>query len=235
MSAGGSRILVADDDDDARELVGAAIADLGFEVIPAVDGEDAIERCKKEMPDLAVLDVMMPGRSGPEVCAWIKNNDQGQLVPVLILTARDQIDDKVEAFEGGADDYLTKPFNFRELQARIKALLRVRGLNLVLQQKNRELHAAQAKIVAQERQLLAGQIAGTAAHKLGQPLTAIKLNCHLLEVLDTKDEKFIKALEAIQQDVNRMASMIEQLRSVDAAKTASYYGKTKILDVAEEE
>jgi len=227
-------ILIADDDPDALDLVGLGVADLGFLPLEARDGNEAWAKFKECPPDLAVLDLMMPGLSGNEVCQRIKASQKGKHVPVLILTARDGLQDKVTALEGGADDYLTKPFHVPELQARIKALLRVRDLNLSLWEKNQELTAAQEKLIQQERQLLVMQLAGTAAHQLGQPLSAILLNCHLLEKLPVSDARFRQTLAAIQQDARRMAELIEKLRTVDARQKKDYYQKTQILDLEKE-
>lgn len=224
-------VLVADDDEDALAIVGDAISFMGYEVIEARDGDEAARVFKEAKPDLAVLDWMMPGLSGPEVCAEIKSSPGGELVPVLILTARDGIEDKVAALEGGADDYITKPFHLKELQARVNALLRVGELHQILQSKNEQLKKMQEKLIAQERQLVVTQLAGTAAHRLGQPLSAILLNCHLLDSLPAEDEKYMNALESIKLDANRMASLIDQLREVDAEATQKYYGEEAILDM----
>ena len=222
-------ILVADDDPDVRSIVSSAISMLGFEYVEAADGLQAASLVKELRIDLAILDFMMPGKNGLEVCEYIKNLDGGAHIPVLLLTARDALKDKVDALQQGVDDYLTKPFHYEELQARVKAQLRVRELNLNLKSKNEELLAAQAKIVTQERQLLATQLAGSAAHSLGQPLSAIMLNCHLLENLDQQHDKYRQALAAIKNDVKRMAEMLEKLKTVDAAQTEQYYGSTAIL------
>lgn len=227
----GKMILIADDDPDALNLVGLGVSALGFQAVEAHDGNEAWEKFEVLSPDLAVLDLMMPGLSGNDVCQRIKGSDLGRHVPVIILTARDALQDKVTALEGGADDYLTKPFHVPELQARIKALLRVRELNLSLRQKNQELLAAQEKLIQQERQLLVMQLAGTAAHQLGQPLSAILLNCHLLEKLPANDSRFSQALAAIKQDARRMAELIEKLKTVDAQKKEDYHGQTQILDI----
>ncbi|NLF24042.1 MAG: response regulator [Deltaproteobacteria bacterium] len=197
----------------------------------AVDGEAALYACGEALPDLAILDVMMPGTDGLQVCGQLKRRTGGEFVPVLMLTARDTIDDKIAALQEGADDYLTKPFKFKELQIRIEALLRMRDLNLQLQAKNEELAAMQQKLVEQERQLVANQLAGTAAHGLGQPLSAITLNCHLLEVLSPDDPKYQHALYAIKSDVKRMVGMLEKLRNVDARQTREYYDGVDILEI----
>lgn len=224
-------ILIADDDPDALDLVGLGVSTLGFQPVEARDGNEAWQKFEEYSPDLAVLDLMMPGLSGNDVCAKIKKSELGAHVPVIILTARDGLQDKVTALEGGADDYLTKPFHVPELQARLKALLRVRELNLNLRDKNQKLLAAQEKLIQQERQLLVMQLAGTAAHQLGQPLSAILLNCHLLEKISVDDARFGQALAAIKQDAKRMAELIERLKTVDPAKKESYHGEMQILDI----
>ncbi len=224
-------LLIADDDADTRAIVGSAIQMLGHDFIEAGDGAQALSLATQVKIDLAILDVMMPEMHGTAVCEGIKKLEGGEFIPVLMLTARDSVKDKVTALEGGADDYLTKPFHYQELQARIKALLRVRELNLRLREKNTELQAMQEKLVQQERQILVAQLAGTAAHQLGQPLSAIMLNCHLIETLPLGDERSKKALSAIKQDAKRMAELIEKLRNADASKTASYHGKTAILNI----
>lgn len=226
-------VLIADDDEDTRVLVGNTISMMGLTTILAEDGETALEACQETMPDLAILDMMMPGMNGSEVCEHIKKSKGGLSVPVLILTARDSLQDKVDALEEGADDYLTKPFHYQELQARVKALLRVRELNVTLQEKNQQLEEMQQKLVEQERQLAVDQLAGTAAHQLGQPLAAMLLYCNLLKTLSPDDPKFKTAINGLDADAKRMAELIEKLKLADAKKTEGYYGKVNILDIEE--
>jgi DNA-binding response OmpR family regulator len=223
------RILIADDDPDTRVIVASVISILGHQPVVVADGQEAIDECTKQLPDLLIADYMMPALNGVEVCHRLKHDLGGDYIPVLMLTARDTIQDKVMALEEGVDDYITKPFNYQELQARVKALLRMRDLNEVLRQKNEELKEVQERLVAQERQLVVGQLAGAAAHQLGQPLSAILLNCYLLEQLPKEDEKFIEALASIQSDAKRMAEMIERLRGVNAAEREGYFRDTEIL------
>lgn len=227
-----ARILIADDDPDARAIVRLGVEALGLSYVEAEDGNKAWQLFQEHTPDLAILDRMMPGLSGTDVCRKIKGDSHGLHVPVILLTACDGLQDKVDAFSDGVDDYLTKPFHLEELQARLKALLRVRELTLKLQEKNEQLIMVQDQLIKHERQLLVGQLAGTAAHQLGQPLSAIMLNCHLIEKLPATDERYQKALQAIKQDAKRMAELIEQLKSADASKTESYHGKTAILDIS---
>jgi two-component system response regulator MprA len=116
------RVLVVDDEPDVRVAVRRALALDGHSVELAADGEEALRMLQAGPPDLVVLDVNMPGVDGLEVCRRIRA--AGDLVPVLMLTARDEISDRVAGLEAGADDYLSKPFAVEELLARVKALLR---------------------------------------------------------------------------------------------------------------
>jgi DNA-binding response OmpR family regulator len=146
-----------------------------------------------------------------------------------MLTARDGLQDKVEALERGVDDYITKPFQFPELQARIKAWLRVRELNLSIMAKNQELEQAQAKLLQQERQLTLVKLAGTVAHSLGQPLSAIMLNCHLLECVSKEDPRFTKALSAVKSDVQRMVEQVNAIKTLNADSDSQYYEALSIF------
>lgn len=115
------KILVVDDEASIRQIIEARLNMAGFDVITAADGEEALEVFANQRPDLIVLDIMMPRMDGLQVCREIRKQDQ---VPIIMLTAKGEIPDRINALEMGADDYLTKPFSPRELEARIKAVLR---------------------------------------------------------------------------------------------------------------
>jgi len=114
-------ILVVDDEEAIAEAVRARLESEGYQVVVAYDGPQAIKLHAEHRPDLVVLDLMLPGMDGLEVCQVIQRNSW---TPVLMLTARTEEADKVTGFAVGADDYLTKPFSLRELAARVKAILR---------------------------------------------------------------------------------------------------------------
>jgi two-component system, OmpR family, response regulator MtrA len=118
-----ARILVADDDVDIRELVEFKLSTLGHDVVAVGDGAAAIDACQAERPDLAVLDVMMPGVSGLDAIRAIRADPALADLPVILLTARAQESDVETGFDSGADDYITKPFSPRELASRVQALL----------------------------------------------------------------------------------------------------------------
>lgn len=116
------RVLVVEDERKLARLMTTALGQERHTVDVAYDGEEAINRAQAGIYDVIVLDVMLPERSGIEVCRWLRAHDI--TTPVLLLTARDQIEDKVEGLDAGADDYMTKPFAFEELAARLRALRR---------------------------------------------------------------------------------------------------------------
>ena len=118
-----ARILVADDDVDIRELVEFKLSTLGHDVVAVADGAAAIDACQASRPDLAVLDVMMPGVSGLDAIRAIRSDPGLADLPVILLTARAQESDVETGFDSGADDYITKPFSPRELASRVQALL----------------------------------------------------------------------------------------------------------------
>jgi DNA-binding response OmpR family regulator len=117
----GQTVLVVDDEEAIAEAVRARLESEGYRVIVAADGPEALRIHRDERPDLVVLDLMLPGMDGLEVCREIQ---RGSWTPVLMLTARTEEADKVAGFAVGADDYLTKPFSLRELASRVKAILR---------------------------------------------------------------------------------------------------------------
>ena len=115
------RILVVDDDENICRLLKMYLANEGFQVLVAYEGSKALEYVEKEKIDLIILDVMMPVMDGWDVCKAVRNMSA---VPIIMLTARDMLEDKLLGFEAGADDYLVKPFETKELVARVKARLR---------------------------------------------------------------------------------------------------------------
>ena len=121
------RILVVDDDRAVRESLRRSLAFNGYQVDLAVDGKDALEAVQQRRPDAMVLDVMMPRLDGLEVCRRMR--EAGDELPILVLTARDAVSDRVAGLDAGADDYLPKPFALEELLARLRALLRRRTVD----------------------------------------------------------------------------------------------------------
>jgi two-component system response regulator MtrA len=118
-----AKILVAEDDSDLRLLVSLKLESAGHQVVSVEDGSSAAAQCSSLRPDLVILDLMMPGMSGLEVCRYIRASDDLKATPVILLTARAQASDIEAGKAAGVDEYLTKPFSPRELAFRVSSLL----------------------------------------------------------------------------------------------------------------
>ena len=121
------RIYITEDDDSIRELVTVALSAYSYEVESFVSAEDCLAATEKQVPDIFLFDIMLPGMDGVQAVKILRENEQTKNTPILMLTAKSAEIDKVFGLENGADDYLTKPFGIMELAARIKALLRRSG------------------------------------------------------------------------------------------------------------
>jgi two-component system cell cycle response regulator len=133
------KILVVDDHEDNIELLRARLEARGYEVYGANDGQAALDQVDKVCPDLILLDVMMPRMDGMEVVRRLKSNANLPFIPVIMQTALDSTENKVEGLDAGADDYITKPINFAELEARVNSLLRIKALQADLAAREKEL------------------------------------------------------------------------------------------------
>src|SRR5512144_511735 len=122
-----NKILIVDDEPDIVELVTYNLKKDGFRVTTASGGEEALDKIRKGAFDLVVLDLMLPGIQGVEICRIIRNDPKTVATPIIMLTAKGEEVDRIIGLESGADDYMTKPFSARELIARIKAVLRRTG------------------------------------------------------------------------------------------------------------
>jgi phosphate regulon transcriptional regulator PhoB len=118
------KILIVDDEKDIVDLVAYNLEKEGYETLKALDGEKALQLVRTKTPDLVVLDLMLPGIQGLEVCKRIRKVPETAAIPIIMLTAKGEEIDKVLGLEIGADDYITKPFSVKELLARVKAVLR---------------------------------------------------------------------------------------------------------------
>ena len=140
------RILVVDDHEDNIELLRARLEARGYIVDSAPDGQAALDQVERQCPDLILLDVMMPKMDGIEVVRRLKKNSALPFIPVIMQTALDSTENKVEGLDAGADDYITKPINFAELEARVNSLLRIKKLQNELAEREKQLSALNDKL-----------------------------------------------------------------------------------------
>jgi diguanylate cyclase (GGDEF)-like protein len=146
-----AHILIVDDHEDNVELLRARLEARGYRTTAAWDGREALEAVHRERPDLILLDVMMPHVDGMEVARRIKGDRELPFIPIIMQTALDSTEHKVEGLDAGADDYITKPINFAELEARVRSMLRVKALQDEVERQRDELQALNQRLLSISR------------------------------------------------------------------------------------
>ena len=141
-----AKVLLVEDDPVQASATKEILQKVGYDVILAEDGITAIKAVKTEKPDIILLDVILPGMDGYEICRWLKIEETTKGIPVIMLTVKKELSDKISGLHIGADDYLPKPYNELELNARIYALLRTKALQDELRMKNRQLEELLHKV-----------------------------------------------------------------------------------------
>ncbi len=140
MKKAEKKILIVDDEEDILEITRYNLSREGYQVICVTSGEDALKKARSEIPNLIVLDLMLPGLDGLEVCKLLKNDPKTSHIPIIMLTAKDEEADIVTGLELGADDYITKPFSPRVLAARVKAVLRRKNIEISQEEEPIHIH-----------------------------------------------------------------------------------------------
>jgi signal transduction histidine kinase len=177
---GTTPILVVDDDQRNVRLMESILKAHDYVVLKAYNGEEALRLVETERPDLILLDVMMPKMSGFELCQRLKVRYETRLLPIIMVTALNSLEDKVRALEIGADDFLSKPINKVELLAKVRAVLRVKALQDEVERQKMELEATNAELLRMQgfRESLTQMV----VHDLKNPLASIMGNIQLLQM-----------------------------------------------------
>ncbi len=191
------KILVVDDEALIVMLIEKTLESSGYNIVTAGDGIEALEKVEDEGPDLIILDVMMPKMNGLEVCRRLKNNDKTRPIPVVMLTSKDYIEDKITGFETGADDYITKPFNPKEFQARIKSLM--------------ERNLYQHKRAENEKQQALEKMVEGIAHEVRNPIVSIGGFARRIRNKLSPNDRLHTYADHIIQEVERLETMVNQI------------------------
>jgi len=191
------RILIVDDTIDAVELLRKRLRSEGYDTAEAYDGEEGLKKVVEYNPDLIVLDVMMPKIDGYEVCHRLKLDETTRYIPIIMLTAKSDVASKVKGLDIGADDYLPKPFDYKELSARVRSLLTIK--------------AAHEKLVEEKKSGALEQMMDQVAHEIRNPLTSIGGFARKVYGKLPESDPNKKYMEMIIDDVAILESMIKQL------------------------
>jgi len=211
-----SKILIVDDAVDTVELLKKRLRFEGYDTAEAYDGKEALKLVPEYNPDLIILDVMMPKLNGYEVCQRLKSNENTKYIPVLMLTAKSEVEDKVKGLDIGADHYLAKPFNYKELSARVRSLVATK--------------AAREKLVEEEKSEALEQMMEEVAHEIRNPLTSIGGFARRVYDRLPQGDPNKKYMEMIINDVARLENMMKELLELETA-AISYRERTNINDV----
>lgn len=182
-----AEILIVDDTPNNLRFLSKMLTEQGYEVRKAINGAMALKSVQSEPPDLILLDIMMPELNGYEVCSALKSDQRTREIPIIFLSALDEVMDKVKAFKVGGIDYITKPFQFEEVLVRVKTHLTLRQLTQDLekrvaertqemQQALRELQQTQLQLVQHEKMSTLGQLVAGIGHEINNPINLIAGN-----------------------------------------------------------
>ena len=216
-------ILIVDDLPKNLQVLGIILREKDYEIAAAAGGRQALEMVGTRLPDLILLDVIMPEPDGFQVCEKLKASAETKDIPVIFLTARTGTEDIVKGFELGAVDYVTKPFNKAELLARVGSHL--------------ELQKAQREIIKLEQKNAAMAMAVTANHEINQPLTVLRGNFDLFQntldrtSLTDKQQKFLMKM---QEAMEKVQVILKKFKNSTSIHFENYLGTQKMVVFEEE-
>ena len=218
------RILVIDDLPENVFMLQDRLEHEGFEVLTAYDGYTGINTAKNELPDLILLDVMMPDITGLEVCKILVNEPTTKDIPIILVTAKSGAEDTKEGLEAGAFDYIKKPFNRIELLARVKSALKLSEAHKLL-------------LSIEKRDTFIATVV-TANHKIKQPLTLLSLSSAAIKRELTKDEVskdgILKRVKYIDLAVKEITDVLNQLNAIKEPILSDYTSNIKMIKVEDE-
>ena len=219
------RILVIDDLPENVFLLQDRLEYEGYEVLTACDGKSGIEKATAELPDLILLDVMMPDINGFEVCKKLVNDSKTSAIPIILVTAKIDAEDTKEGLDAGAYDYIKKPFNKVELLARVKSALKLSEANKLL-------------VEVEKRNTFFATVV-TANHKIKQPLTLLSLSSAAIKRELKKDEiskdTLLGKLKYIDIAIKEITDVLDQLNTIKEPVLSNYTKNIKMIKVEEDE
>lgn len=237
MKNNASSILIIEDNPATVSVLYNLLNEAGFEVLVALDGDNAMKSAEEGRPDIILLDVMLCGMDGFEICRRLKTSEATRDIPVLFMTALTRTVDKVKGFELGAVDYITKPFEPEEVLARLKTHLMIQQLQQDLQQKNEELHAA----LDRERELneLKSRFISIASHEFRTPLASILFSKNLLQRYAHKLSEqelageMAEELASVERSVHQMTAVLDEVLTITKSESGKVTFTPEMIDLTE--
>jgi two-component system cell cycle response regulator len=218
------KILIIDDLPENVFILQDRLIQEGYEVITSYDGNDGIQKAYSSLPDLILLDVMMPDISGFEVCKILVNDDKTKHIPIILVTAKAGAEDTKEGLEAGAFDYIKKPFNRVELLARVKSALKLSDAN--------------KQVLEIEKRTTFIATVVTANHKIKQPLTLLSLSSAAIKKELEKDEVskeiILSRVKYIDTAIKQIDEALNKLNSISNPILSDYAKNVKMIQVDEE-
>jgi DNA-binding response OmpR family regulator len=215
------KILVIDDLPENIFILQDRLAQEGYEVIIAYGGNDGMEKAYSTLPDLILLDVMMPDMSGLDVCKTLVNDEETKHIPIILVTAKAGAEDTKEGLEAGAFDYIKKPFNRIELMARVKSALK--------------LSEANQQLLEVEKRTTFFATMVTANHKIKQPLTLLSLSSAAikkeLEKEEFSKESILNRVKYIDAAIKDISDVLNKLTSITKPELSDYAKDVKMIKV----
>ena len=234
-SAAGARILIVDDDPTGVELTQAQLHGEGYSVDSAPDGEIALEKVGETKPDLILLDILLPKKSGFEVCRQIKGRDETRSIPIIMVTALNDIESRAKGIAAGADDFLSRPVDASELAARVRSLLRISRLHAELAEESRTAEESTQKLEMQQKALramstqlmqashLKYEFIVNMSHALRTPLNVIigfseMLQDKLVGEMNEKQSKYIGNIRESGRELQQLIANVVDIFKLDTGK-----------------
>jgi len=213
----GGKILVVDDSVHIRVLLEHRLAAEGYDVCLAENGAEALERARADVPDVVISDWMMPVMDGEQLCAHVRADPELRGVFFIMLTAKDSQDARVHSLSSGADDFLVKPWDERELLARIRSGMRILMLQREIQSKDK-------------RDILA-KLAVTTAHEINNPLTGLLAELQLIQMDEKLSPRGAEGIDRAVELAQRIADIVSRFRNLDVESTTDYAGGVQMFDI----
>ena len=218
-----AKILIVDDDVDSVELLTKRLRADGYDTSDAYDGEQALQQVEHYQPDMIILDIKMPKIDGYEVCRRLKESEDTRRIPILMLTVKRKVPDKVKGLDVGADDYIPKPFDYRELSHRVRYWTAVK---IEVEERVRRIRRLEQELIESERLAAIGQTVASLAHYMKNILFGLKGGVYLVNTASKGPETDSDSLETgwdmVERNLGRISDLVLDLLEYSRDREAEY-------------